>query len=445
MRRPLPIFIVFGFLTSCSSSDQETATSIARDITSTRSVSSDTCDNSVSNPFAVKYQIEDLQTSLSFSESLDPFIPVTPESLSISEASLEFELSGDRNRALAETFGFSTHEYHRETLSVSRMDQVIAIHNGRSPVPVSLDISLNIEFVSGPNCLIRLAENYSRPLDAYQDPTLLVPDDLQPDFSKWSRFASMELPEPTAQAVSLAASWWEDYDSDGNYTHGDGIYVDLYVHKRIAPIRMAFFGDVTEENIRDYRDALEILKVIAPSLDIGFATSIDEVTLPIHFVGNCSVEELGERLHGEGCKYVGSYSFPYRPDDLPEAYETHRGFISHNSSSDRKARRMTRRNAVFHELGHALGLHHNYCEYSQMRSPNSKTTQPTNWGALDLMAIAAINNEAVKRGASYSSDYDEVEQATRLIMMKEPNILMVRHLIPCVKHSGLLLMHHGKR
>ena len=82
-------------------------------------------------------------------------------------------------------------------------------------------------------------------------------------------------------------------------------------------------------------------------------------------------------------------------------------FISQNSSSDRKARRMTRRNAVFHEFGHALGVHHNYCEYSQMRSPNSKTTQPTNWGALDLMAIAAIYNQAVKPGASYSSDYDE--------------------------------------
>ncbi len=344
VRRTLPILVVLGFLTSCSSSDQETATSIARDTTSILSVSPGTCDISRGlfvkqidggepiainfHPFAVKYQIEDLQTSLSFSESLDPFIPVTPESLRISKASLEFEPSGNRNTTLAETFGFSIHEYHRQALSVSSTDQVIAIHNGRSPVPVSLDISLNIDFVSGPNCLIRLAENYSRPLDAYQDPTLLVPEDLRPDFSKWSRFASMELPEPTAQAVALAASWWEDYDADGNYTHGDGVYVDLYVHKRTAPIRMGFFGDVSEENIRDYRDALEILKVIAPSLDIGFATSIDEVTLPIHFVGNCSVEKLGERLHGEGCKYVGSYSFPYRPDHLPEAYETQRGFIS---------------------------------------------------------------------------------------------------------------------
>ena len=51
-----------------------------------------------------------------------------------------------------------------------------------------------------------------------------------------------------------------------------------------TPIRIGFYGNVGPEDYETVRDLLEILAVIAPDLDIGYADSLNILPTPVILV-----------------------------------------------------------------------------------------------------------------------------------------------------------------
>jgi len=158
----------------------------------------------------------------------------------------------------------------------------------------------------------------------------------------------------------------------------NGNWDTMAVHKLEKPIRIGFYGDVGSEDYETVRDLLEILAVIAPDLDIGYANSLDDVTLPIHFV-DCT--ELMTR-DDENCRGNG------RPSGSLSGSLMFRGS---GSIWVRMSDQRINRHTLTHELGHALGLFHWNLENCSMGYGYAQTQW---WSEWDLMAISAIHHSA---------------------------------------------------
>ena len=176
-----------------------------------------------------------------------------------------------------------------------------------------------------------------------------------------------------------------------------------------TPIRIGFYGNVGPEDYETVRDLLEILAVIAPDLDIGYADSLGEVTLPIHFV-ECT--ELLRR-DNDSCRIdcpPGSLSGPLM--------WTGSGTFWIRISGQR-----FNRHSSTHDLGHALGLSHWNLENCSMGYGRAQTQW---WSEWDLMAISAMQHSTLHWAQSRDSMREalgipEDAQWTRYI--DNPNLL----------------------
>ena len=221
----------------------------------------------------------------------------------------------------------------------------------------------------GRDCREELHEAFTRSDEYYPSPLLSLPDNAQPNLQRYAEHLA-NIPKPNAQSVFLATSMG---DWNGNWE-------TMAVRKLEKPIRIGFYGDIGFEDYETVRDLLEILAVIAPDLDIGYADSLDDVTLPIHFV-DCT--ELVTRDH-KPCKGSG----------LPSGSLSGPLFFRGSGSiwvriSDQRINRHT----LTHELGHALGLFHWNLENCSMGYGRAQTKWLSEW---DLMAISAIHHSVSK-------------------------------------------------
>ena len=292
-----------------------------------------------------------------------------PKNQNIQNLVIEFTpaIRGFKHPIFNETEGFAYHEYSQETLDISKNEQQVAIPKAKTAYRMDLKVVLTASTIDGRNCQQELHEAFTRSADYYPSPLLSLPDNAQPNLQRYADYLA-NIPKPNAQSVFLATSMG---DWNGNWE-------TMAVRKLEKPIRIGFYGDVAPEDYETVRDLLEILAVIAPDLDIGYANSLDDVTLPIHFV-DCT--ELMTR-DDKNCKGTG------RPSGSLSGPLMFRGS---GSIWVRLSDQRINRHTLTHELGHALGLFHWNLENCSMGYGRAQTQWLSEW---DLMALSAIHHPA---------------------------------------------------
>ena len=293
----------------------------------------------------------------------------TPKNQNIQKLVIEFTpaRSGFKHPIFNETGGFALHEYSQETLDISKNEQQVAIPKAKTAYRMDLKVVLAGSTIDGRNCQQELHEAFTRSADYYPSPLLSLPDNAQPNLQRYADYLA-NIPKPNAQSVFLATSMG---DWNGNWE-------TMAVRKLEKPIRIGFYGEAAPEDYETVRDLLEILAVIAPDLDIGYANSLDDVTLPIHFV-DCT--ELMTR-DDKNCKGTG------RPSGSLSGPLMFRGS---GSIWVRLSDQRINRHTLTHELGHALGLFHWNLENCSMGYGRAQTQWLSEW---DLMALSAIHHSA---------------------------------------------------
>ena len=293
----------------------------------------------------------------------------TPKNQNIQKLVIEFTpaRSGFKHPIFNETGGFALHEYSQETLDISKNEQQVAIPKAKTAYRMDLKVVLAGSTIDGRNCQQELHEAFTRSADYYPSPLLSLPDNAQPNLQRYADYLA-NIPKPNAQSVFLATSMG---DWNGNWE-------TMAVRKLEKPIRIGFYGDAAPEDYETVRDLLEILAVITPDLDIGYANSLDDVTLPIHFV-DCT--ELMTR-DDKNCKGTG------RPSGSLSGPLMFRGS---GSIWVRLSDQRINRHTLTHELGHALGLFHWNLENCSMGYGRAQTQWLSEW---DLMALSAIHHSA---------------------------------------------------
>ena len=277
-----------------------------------------------------------------------------------------------------QTLGFNMHEYSTNRLDVSLADHVIEIPRAKTGFKMDINITIAAESTGGETDTFELADAFTRPDDYYPSPMLSVPESLNIDLSRYDYY---EIPDPTAQAIMLATiggTWDKDW-------------YDTPVRKPTMPLRIGLFGKVYPEDYETVRDLLEVLAVVAPSLDIGFATDLNQVTFPIHLV-DCT-EQLQQawtncRVDGPRGEYV---SVEYHDQDFYkyDMFDNAWGYLY-------ISRQGVNRHTLTHEMAHAFGLHHWNIDDCRM---GPGYAQSSNWTAFELMTLAAIyDSSAVTNG-----------------------------------------------
>ena len=292
-----------------------------------------------------------------------------PKNQNIQNLVIEFTptIRGFKHPIFNETEGFAYHEYSQETLDISKNEQQVAIPKAKTAYRMDLKVVLVGSTVDGRDCQKELHEAFTRSDEYYPSPQLLLPDNALPNYERYAEYLD-KIPQPNAQSVVLATSsgdWNDNWETTA-------------VHKVDIPIRIGFFGDVGPEDYETIRDLLEILVVIAPDLDIGYANSLEDVTLPIHFV------ECTEHLNrdGEVCRVdgpSGSLSGPLSWDGVGTFWVRISG-------------QTFNRHTLTHEMGHALGLAHWNLEECSMGYGHAQTQW---WSEWDLMAISATQHSTL--------------------------------------------------
>jgi len=292
-----------------------------------------------------------------------------PKNQNIQNMAIEFtpNRKGARHPIFNETEGYALHEYSLETLDISKNEQQVAIPKAKTAYRMDLKVVLAGSTVDGRNCRQELHEAFTRSDDYYPSPLLSLPDNAQPNLQRYAEYLA-NIPKPNAQSVFLATSMG---DWNGNWE-------TMAVRKLEKPIRIGLHGDVGSEDYETVRDLLEILAVIAPDLDIGYADSLDDVTLPIHFVDCTKLMTLDDKNCKGSRQPSGSLSGSLM-------------FRGSGSIWVRMSDQRINRHTLTHELGHALGLFHWNLENCSMGYPRSQTQWLSEW---DLMALSAIHHSA---------------------------------------------------
>ena len=292
-----------------------------------------------------------------------------PKNQNIQNLVIEFipNRRGAKHPIFNETEGYALHEYSLETLDISKNEQQVAIPKAKTAYRMDLKFLLTGSTIDGRNCQQELHEAFTRSDDYYPSPMLSLPDNAQPNLQRYAEYLA-NIPKPNAQSVFLATS---KGDWNGNWEA-------MEVRKFEKPIRLGFHGDVGSEDYETVRDLLEILAVIAPDLDIGYANSLDEVTIPIHFV-DCTERLVLDHKPCKGSRQPsGSLS--------GQLFFRGSGPIWVRISDQR-----INRHVLTHELGHALGLFHWNIESGSMSVGRSQTQWLSEW---ELMALSTIQHSA---------------------------------------------------
>ena len=291
----------------------------------------------------------------------------SPQNQNIQNLALEFipNRKGARHPIFNETEGYALHEYSLEALDISKNEQQVAIPKAKTAYRMDLKFLLTGSTIDGRNCEQQLHEAFTRSDDYYPSPQLSLPDNAQPNLQKYAEYID-KIPKPNAQSVFLATSMG---DWNGNWE-------TMAVRKFDKPIRIGFHGDVGSEDYETVRDILEILAVIAPDLDIGYANSLDDVTMPIHFI-DCTERLVLDHTPCKGSRQPsGSLS--------GQLFFKGSGPIWVRISDQR-----INRHVLTHELGHFLGLFHWNIENGSMSVGRSQTQWLSEW---ELMALSTIQH-----------------------------------------------------
>ena len=196
-----------------------------------------------------------------------------------------------------------------------------------------------------------------------------------------------EIPAPSEAAVALLGL---DIELNPNYTTSSNSFTwrnTIYekTARRGAKTVIGMYGDVKKSDLEILSKVLEMLNIVAPGLDISYSQKTSDVTLPIHFI-NCPKTKAA----ADNCKALVKVGEEYGLNNPAVGAHMVEGFIIIDSSLEN----WQRKNAIVHELGHALGLNHNVCPSGSAMSYNKsdRTVRLMYLDYLDLMQLAILFN-----------------------------------------------------
>jgi len=317
----------------------------------------------------------------------------TPESKFVKNLNLDFIPKTKNELAssvINNSLGFDYHHYSRVALDLSRTEHIVDIPQGNVPYKADLDIIVTGTGSDGEACTTTIYEEFTRTDDYYPSATLSVPSNAAPDKDKYKPFT---MPPVTAQGIILATA-----NSNWNGTY-EKIHLvgknDFLIRKPEMALQVGLFGDVGSQDYETIRDYIEVLAVIAPDLEIGWANHVSEVNLPIHFI-ECSdvIQETDQWCNTEGPS--GAFSQQVSSGDG--------SFFTAGYGHIRISGQQSNRHTLTHEFGHAIGLWHSEIGQTSM-GPGAN--QASHWAGHDLMVAAAIHNSSVE----HLQTRDEVQTA----------------------------------
>jgi len=242
----------------------------------------------------------------------------------------------------------------------------------------------------GITCEAELVTDYSYETGPQATEPVEVPAVAAPDPDRYAGFVP---PPPTAEAAMLTVSTTAPEMAFGQPT----------VRKITGPVRFGLYGNPREEHWRLVSEIIEVLAVLAPSLEAGYATTHGEVTFPV-LLRACEMWERSDDGMG-GHRYSQCKTGPS-------------GFLSGGPradgswwvwidiSIDEANGYSGNLPTVRHEIGHALGLWHPFCGQSQMTIDHPQG-QGRFFSAADLATIAAVHDAR----ATHSMRVDQIGAA----------------------------------
>ena len=168
----------------------------------------------------------------------------------------------------------------------------------------------------------------------------------------------------------------------------------LYVEKITEEIVIGLYGDVLQSDLEHLERLLTAIRVVAPNVKISYSENDKLVTLPIHYA-KCTKEfsDIFNDCYGNAAGYYSSSNEPLH------------GWIWVDSQYTGDFRL----SILTHELGHALGLNHNFC-HSSVMSYSKFSDDNIYFEHIDLMMLHAIHHPDLQDVKEVISTNEYVEQ-----------------------------------
>ena len=184
--------------------------------------------------------------------------------------------------------------------------------------------------------------------------------------------------------------------ADNGYSDPSEWLVSKYLNigKITEEIVIGLYGDVLQSDLEHLERLLTAIRVVAPTVKISYSENEKYVTLPIHYV-KCTKE----------------FS-----DMFNDCYDHAAGYYSRSGNSlhgwiwvDSKYTGDFRLSILTHELGHALGLNHNFC-HSSVMSYSKFSDDNIYFEHIDLMMLHAIHHPDLQGTKGFISTNDYVQE-----------------------------------